>query len=106
MRVIMFVFFYFEGAVLFLQFYGDVYVHIYIILLILIIFHVPVAELAQAVYKFTLAVNQYQFLQLSIFIYSREAANIVFASNLKVICTKIRGGVYDTSTIFGGYKIA
>ena len=58
MRVIVFVFFDFEGPVLFFKFYGDVNIYIHVGRIVLIIFYITVAELTQALYEFPLLIHQ------------------------------------------------
>src|SRR5690242_11824025 len=102
----MLIFFDLEGAVLFFQLYANVYVHIYIVFFVFIVLYIAVAELANAFYKFTLAVNKYQFFQFAVFIYTAKKADVVFCSYPKVIGTKIGRRVNDTGTIFSSNKIA
>src|SRR5690349_16024262 len=106
MGVIVFVLFYFESAVLLFQLYADVDIDIYIIFFIFIILYIAVAEFAEAVNKFSLAVDQYQLIEFSILIDAGKKSQVIFLADSKVIGAEIRRGMNDACSIFGSHKIS
>ena len=92
MRISVFVFLDFEGAVFSFQFDGDVYVDIDIVLLVFVILDIPTTELTKTIDEFSFAIDH------------GEDANAVSFANFIIIGPESRSGMDDTGSIFGSHE--
>ncbi len=76
------------------EFYGDVDIYINIIFIVGIILYVAVAKFSQAVDKFSLPVDHC------------KNSDVVFFTHFIIVCPKSGSSMYDTRTVFSGYKIS
>ena len=110
MRVIVFVFFDFEGFVIFLQFQRDTQVGGLKRLIFLFVFGIifgfykVTSKIGHLSDKAALTVHQR--LDNTFIIFDTDHWNARFFAGAHVIRTKIRRGMNDSGTIFGGYPIA
>src|SRR5690606_8144400 len=96
--------------IFFLQLYCNTYISRFKIFLItyiisiIFLFYVVIGIVSNLFYKPTLPVYNRNI--LSVFIFNHDGRNVVFFTYTKVICTKSRRGMYNSSSIFRTYKIA
>src|SRR5690606_26855646 len=94
MRIAVFVFFNLKGMTGKLQLNGYVNVYIFVFRVVLIILHIPAAELAHVV------------IELTFFVYHGKYTQVVLLTYFIVICTKSRSSMHYTRTIFCSNEIA